>query len=596
MDTMNTSVSSVYVDGGRPIGPREVIRFFRAAWPRMLVGALITTVLAFIIVQQIPRTYTATAAIIYDPSSAPAFSQQSRWLESSVEMSTRIESQVEVIKSVSIANAVIEKLGLARDPELTAPKSVVARLLGVVVPKADGQEAPNAQAVPNLPEGTDPAVPVFLRNLSVRRVGLSAVVEISFQALDPDKATLIANTVAEMYINNDLDQKAEAARRGSAWLQDRMEQMRVQTFDAMRDVEVFKMKGGGEATASEYPVRLAELESVAQTYRRMYESLLLQLTDTLQRVSYPVANARIVSRAAPTRVSTQPNTRLALAFAATLGAALGAAASLLQLTLDRRIRSIEDLAGINAPCFGKFDRYLTRMPRKWLNVVGVLQETGGDRNLSGSDEGTQPIALRRIIGNHHRLQLSRIMMALDASIGSASKTIGIVGLEAGSGATTLSILLAGRYAATGHRTLLIDASVEDAAASHELASGIDKGLTDLLLRDEVPADAFFEQADGFFVLPAGQATLPASAGEMLASPRRKCKIGDLSEPFDICLIDLPPLSRSADAQLIAPLVDAIVLVAAFGVTQAPELKSQVGIMQAADAHLVGIILNKTGSV
>lgn len=590
MDTASTGAKSAEEDPVKPVGPREVIRFLKFAWPRMLVAAAVSTALAFAIVNQMPRTYTATAAIIYDPSSAPAFSSlHSRWLESSVEMSTRIESQVEVIKSASVANAVIAKLGLSRDPELTAPRSTVARILNGVIPAADSSEK-NAGVSESAGAGSEPAVPVFLRNLSARRVGLSSVVEISYKALDPAKATLIANGVAETYINLDLDQKAEAARSGSAWLQGRLEQMRMQAFNAMSDVEVFKMKGGGEASASEYPVRLAELESVAQTYRRMYESLLLQLTDTLQKVSYPVANARIVSMAAPTRVSTQPNVHLALAFAVTLGAALGAAASLMQLALDRRIRSVDDLGGIGAPVFGKFDRYLVRMPRRWLTITDAL-------NGSGQSGGEAPPRVRkpiRLISNYHRLQLSRIMTAIDAGTGKPNKTIGVVGLDAGSGATTLGILLAERYAATGNRTLLVDCCISDPAGSRELAPDAAGGLSDLLLADENNHDAFIVQSGtGFAVLPAGRAELPASAGEMLASPRCRFKISDLSQSYDICLIDLPPLARSTDAQFIAPLIDVVVLVAACGEAQAPELASQVELLQAADANLIGIVLNKT---
>lgn len=597
METVSTGSKSAQEDHTGQIGPREVIQFLKFAWPRMLAGAGISTALAFAIVNQMPRTYTATAAIIYDPSSAPAFyTPQSRWLESSVEMSTRIESQVEVIKSVSVANAVIAKLGLARDPELTAPRSTVAQLLNSVIPAADSSENSADAVHEDAPTGAERAVPVFLRNLSVRRVGLSAVVEISYKALDPGKATSIANTVAEMYINSDLDQKAAAARSGSAWLQDRLEQMRMQTFNATRDVEVFKMKGGGEASASEYPVRLAELESVAQTYRRMYESLLLQLTDTLQKVSYPVASARIVSMAAPTRVVTQPNVQLALAFAATLGAALGAAASLMQRSLDRHIRSLDDLAGIGVPVVGKLDRYSVRKPRRWIATSDALNSIGGEGGAT-CRRVKSPI---RLIGNHHRLQLSRIMTAIDAGTSSDTKTIGIVGLDAGSGATTLAVLLAERYAATGHRTLLIDSCIGDPAASRELAPDAPRGLSELLLadencHDENGHDGLIVQSDsGFSVLPAGRAELPASAGEMLASPRRRFKISDLSQSYDICLIDLPPLSRSADAQCIAPLIDAVVLVAACGEAQAPELVSQIEPLQAANANLIGIVLNKTG--
>ena len=51
------------------------------------------------------------------------------------------------------------------------------------------------------------ALESFERKLSAKRVGLTYIVEISFESIDPERAALILNTVAETYIAAQMDAK-----------------------------------------------------------------------------------------------------------------------------------------------------------------------------------------------------------------------------------------------------------------------------------------------------------------------------------------------------------------------------------------------------
>ena len=86
------------------------------------------------------------------------------------------------------------------------------------------------------------AAEVFAKRLTVRRMGLSYIIQISFQSLDPQRAADIANAVADKYITDQLEGKFEAARRAGVWLQDRLRELREQALTAERAVVEFKAK------------------------------------------------------------------------------------------------------------------------------------------------------------------------------------------------------------------------------------------------------------------------------------------------------------------------------------------------------------------
>jgi len=81
-------------------------------------------------------------------------------------------------------------------------------------------------------------------NLRVIRLGRSYIEQIAFTSLDRDKAAKIANAFADAYIEDQLQAKFEATRRASAWLEERIGELRQQASDAYKAVQDFKSKNG----------------------------------------------------------------------------------------------------------------------------------------------------------------------------------------------------------------------------------------------------------------------------------------------------------------------------------------------------------------
>lgn len=236
---------------------QSALDFLRRQYPVMVSAAVMMLVLGLVYVFTTTATYTATADLLIDTSQTRMFQQQSMFADMPVDAST-VESQVEILKSDSIALAVIKKMNLANDPEFTGGRggligAVFSGVLSLFDFSGPKSEAASAHA----------AVGAFQGRLHVERVGLTYIIAISFTSRSPDHAADIANAVAEAYIDDQLESKYQAARRAGTWLQQRLHELREQASTAQRAVVDFKNKNNmidaGGRTINEQ--QLAELNS-----------------------------------------------------------------------------------------------------------------------------------------------------------------------------------------------------------------------------------------------------------------------------------------------------------------------------------------------
>jgi polysaccharide biosynthesis transport protein len=215
-----------------------------------------------------PPSYTATATMIMDTKRIQLFQQQ---VVGDLPVDTAaVESQVEIIKSETIALAVIKKLFLAEDPEFTGPGggllgTLLSNVMGLVAsigPNTSSDANSDDQFKSDVTPGHK-AVTAFQSRLDVQRVGLTYIIAISFRSHNADRAARIANAVAEAYIDDQLESKYLAARRAGTWLQERLRELRQQASTAERAVVDFKnrnsMIDAGGRTINEQ--QLAELNS-----------------------------------------------------------------------------------------------------------------------------------------------------------------------------------------------------------------------------------------------------------------------------------------------------------------------------------------------
>lgn len=168
------------------------------------------------------------------------------------------------------------------------------------------------------------------------------------------------------------------------------------------------------------------------------------------------------------------------------------------------------------------------------------------------------------------------------------RSILITSSVAGEGKSLTTANLAVTLARSFHRrTLVIDAD-RRAPSLHEIFRVPNaRGLSEQLRSDERPAPAIQLQ-EGLALLPAGCPTHDPVGG--LTSPRMRQLIADSSEAFDFTLIDTPPAALVPDAGLLAPAVDAIVLVV--GAASTPIEIVQRTVASLGKDRVLGTVLNR----
>jgi succinoglycan biosynthesis transport protein ExoP len=202
---------------------RAYWRVIRKRWPFVVLSTILGVAGAFVYTYRQPRIYEASCQILID-TNAPQILQ----VKDAVELGSGtlfapkefFETQYRIIQSTSVAQRVAEKLGLAHDPDY-------ARL----IPRGPGGD------------GLDMAR-ALTRQLSVKPVKDTRVSQIFVRDTKPERAALLANTVAETYIESNLDYKLEGSRAANAWLSEQEVELRNKLEESERSLFKFKKDRG----------------------------------------------------------------------------------------------------------------------------------------------------------------------------------------------------------------------------------------------------------------------------------------------------------------------------------------------------------------
>ena len=253
LDRVQSSLPQDY-DTAAPQGGgfdvREAINFVWRQWKLIAsVAALVTLLGALYIAKQTPL-YTASTQLLLDPRKEKAAGQDVILSEIALDLPA-IESQIAIIKSSALLRRVVVKERLVNDPEFgAAPAGAGTGLLQSIrgffsrspepEPQAPAQNAQLSTSLDNLSPEVRATVENIKGALGVTRAGQAYVLNITFTSADPAKAARLANAVADAFVVDKLDARFDAAKRASAWLSDRLVELRQQLREAEEAVASFR--------------------------------------------------------------------------------------------------------------------------------------------------------------------------------------------------------------------------------------------------------------------------------------------------------------------------------------------------------------------
>ncbi len=212
----------------------QVRDFLGREWRLIALVTGLSIIFGAVYIAISPSRYTAQADMIIDTKRV-TWTQTEMASENRTIEDASVESEIETTKSEKVAEAVIRRLHLTDDPEFVGAGLGLKRRIFSIFNFAGGPEQE-----PSNDELMRGVVATVKNNLSVTRLGRSYIEQIAYTSLDRDKAARIANAFADAYIEDQLQAKFEATRRASAWLEQRIGELRQQASDAYKAVQDFK--------------------------------------------------------------------------------------------------------------------------------------------------------------------------------------------------------------------------------------------------------------------------------------------------------------------------------------------------------------------
>ena len=203
----------------------------------------ICTLLALLVTHNAPLLYTASADLLLQPNTETITPGPADGADDLPRGAEQIETEIQFMQSRDLATKVYDQLGLARDADFAAQinqPGTIARItwaLGLGTDPSITAPAPRGAA----DREREAAIAYLARGLSVKRVGNSYALRMSFTSGDPALAAKIANGYAKIYSGNQIAAKVTASQDAVGILRKRMEELRLQAQSDFGAVQQYRI-------------------------------------------------------------------------------------------------------------------------------------------------------------------------------------------------------------------------------------------------------------------------------------------------------------------------------------------------------------------
>ena len=236
---------------------------------KLIIGTAIAVVaLVTAGVMQLTPLYTATAVVLLDQRQNSAEPTDAALSELPSDQTT-MQNQVQILTSLKLMDRVADKLRLDQDPAFNSKpgplagfyrqlQSFFTQTLQPVFTQyldrlpwiqsrmksragADAASDGETHASRNDADAVNRTIARrLLSHLTVSPVGVSTTINVSYRSPDPYRSALIANGVADAYVEDQLEAKFEANQKTTQWLSRRIQDLSKQAENADAAVQRYK--------------------------------------------------------------------------------------------------------------------------------------------------------------------------------------------------------------------------------------------------------------------------------------------------------------------------------------------------------------------
>jgi non-specific protein-tyrosine kinase len=404
--------------------------------------------------------------------------------------------------------------------------------------------------------------------ISVQPVRDTQLIDLHVEYPDPVIAAQLANALPQVFVEANEQQQMARYEDLKTSLQQQLQELGQQ----MQDVET-KLQTTDDATDVENNSRRSVLEDRLAQYRNTYGNVLAQLEGIRLSEANALDTITVIEPAEPPKRPVRPKVLMNTLLAAIVGGMIGLGAAFLIDYLDDTIKSPDEIARLTP-----------------LGTLGVIARSkkNGNGSLVTLEDPRSPVA------EAYRAIRTAIQFA---SVDAPMRTLEVTSAGPGEGKSTTAANLAVVMAQSGKRTVLIDADLRKPSQHKRWRIPNAMGLTGALLMEELSGDLDYmfipTQVKNLWVLPSGQ--LPHNPSELLGARKLQELAERLLQDYDMLIFDTSPALAVTDPVVLAKEMDGVIIVADAGATREPAFIHVLTEMERANAHILGIVLNRFNS-
>jgi capsular exopolysaccharide synthesis family protein len=244
-------------EGEDVISLQRVIRAVRRRFSLMIAVFLLTFAGVAVFTFQLKPSYTATSRVIVATHTQDIVDVSS-FLSGMPANAAVIDTEAEILRGRDLIEKVVRRLDLVNNPEFNwakaepsemdknvgAVKSFIKSLIPFGKKKAEVVEGPVVNTDEAQRAELDSVISAVRNSIWVNRVGSTFLIDISASSGDPKMAAKLANTMADVYINNQRDQKDKSLRQGQDWLDLRVAELKSEVMEKESRAQAFRDRTG----------------------------------------------------------------------------------------------------------------------------------------------------------------------------------------------------------------------------------------------------------------------------------------------------------------------------------------------------------------
>lgn len=261
---------------------------FRRYAGRIIVLAVLSTILVALIVMKMTPVYSATASLLIESQPANLMSIEEVY-KSDTTRKDYMQTQYEIIQSRQVAARAVDELDLSNDP-VFMPKSTdnfslikdVKKWIKSKLTFIPEQEKKALTQTQQAQKRRQSAINKLMGSISVNLVNNTQIIEVTAVSDSPELAARIANAMGDVYVENYLQAKVDMTTKATSFLTESMERMKDKLEDAERKLTDFyeenqlvNLSGGVVGLAAEELEELSDqllsAQSTLKQNRTIYE-------------------------------------------------------------------------------------------------------------------------------------------------------------------------------------------------------------------------------------------------------------------------------------------------------------------------------------